>query len=164
MKKHVAFIALALVCSLAYAQESQEFSKIEIKSGEAEINLQTGKFEEFTKGVKVTLSAEDDTVAPIIITGDSMEIMTEGDSSTIAGFIINKGKAKNDKVDLDHPQTKITADKPQWNSSAGTLDFTGNVIADIGYESPAQAQTLKYDLATGRITGTGVSVGLSIEN
>ena len=161
MKHLILILTLSMACNLIQAQENtkqaQAYSKLEVDYGEAKINLQTGKFEEMTKGVKVTLRSEDPDVESIVITSKTMTILTEDGASGISGFVM-KGEVK-----LIHSKTTIAADNLEWSNRAGTLDFTGNVVADFGKETPIRADAIKYNLTTERATITNGSNGLSLE-
>lgn len=160
MKRLSLILTLIMACSILQAQEKskekQSFSEILVEAGEGVINLQTKEIEGFTKGVKVTLAAEDSVEESIVITSKTMTILTKEGTSDTSGFVM-KGDVK-----LKHPKFATSSDQLEWNRSEGTLFFSGNVVADFGRESPTRATTIKYDLATGRAIFTDMRVGLPV--
>ena len=161
--KHLALVlTLVMACNFLQAQEktkeTRTFSKIEVEAEKGDINLQTGKIEEFSEGVKVTLSADESTVTPIVITSKTMTILSENGSSDVSGFVMK------DDVKLKHSKGSISADNLEWSNSAGTLNFTGNAVADYGQKTPITADAIIYNLTTGLANVAKIRVGLPLKN
>ncbi len=125
--QRLAPLLLALAGLAAVAQEASDlggYTAMEIEAGRMKGNFATGAIEEMTDGVKIRLLSDRPDLKPMPVSARSMKF-TWSEGKSVPDKILMEGK-----VEVNHPDASITADRAEWDFNTGALVFSGNPVVN----------------------------------
>lgn len=145
MKRFTAiFLGAAILAPLAFGQGGADgYSRMSVEAGVMKGNFNTGRQESLSGGVHIVLISDDGSKPNLPIRANTITFEYSGDS-TLPAKIKMEGK-----VDIQHPQGKVKAERADWNLETGDLVFTGNPVMDSDRFKNLAAGRILINMKTG---------------
>ena len=146
MKRLTAFfLAATLLAAPALAQGAADgYSKMSVKADMMTGNMNNGRPEKLSGGVKILLISDSGEKPNLPIAANSVTFSWKDGQATPA-TITMRGS-----VDINHPDAHIRAERADWNMETGDLVFTGNPVLDSEDFKGLKAGEIRINLESGR--------------